>query len=80
MFHLDGLNFLSIPLTHKGFGMTIYSYTLVLNESEVIMLKEALKLMLRQCETEHVDGAKPPFWVWKQSERMLCRNYTRTLN
>jgi hypothetical protein len=47
--------------------MTTYSYTLVLNDSEVIMLEAALKLMLKHCEWELSGGPKAPFWAWQHS-------------
>ena len=54
--------------------MTTYSYTLVLNDSESIMLEEALKLMIQHCNDQMGGKPKAPFYAWKVcAERVQAR-------
>lgn len=58
--------------------MTTYAYTLILDDSEIIMLEAALKLMIKNC-SEHPDyGVKAPYWAYKHSaENVLSRLHER---
>ena len=62
--------------------MTTYSYTLVLNDSEMITLNAALGLMAEHCDRELKNGAQSPFFVWRrnaeQIQARLCANRLRT--
>lgn len=54
--------------------MTTYSYTLVLSDSEVIMLEAALQMMLAHCKQKLSDGPEAPFIAWERSaEHVLSR-------
>jgi hypothetical protein len=54
--------------------MTTFSYTLVLNDSEVIMLEAALQMMLAHCKQKLADGPEAPFIAWQISaENVLSR-------
>ena len=47
--------------------MTTYSYKIVLNDTESIMMKEAMKLMIEHCEEQIRDGPQAPFWAYKRA-------------
>jgi hypothetical protein len=47
--------------------MTTYSYTLELNDSEVIMLGAALQMMLEHCRHEIDVEPRAPFIAWQIS-------------
>lgn len=49
--------------------MTTYSYTLVMDDRERIMLEAALKMMLDHCNAELADGPKAPYWAWRRSAK-----------
>jgi hypothetical protein len=51
--------------------MTTFSYTLVLNDSEVIMLQAALEMMLAHCEHQLRDGPKAPYIAWQMSAKSV---------
>jgi hypothetical protein len=58
----------------KQLTMTTYSYTIILNDSEIIMLEAALKLMMTHCQEKLDEGEKAPFWAHKKSaEDVLAR-------
>jgi hypothetical protein len=58
----------------RKFRMTTYSYDLTLNDSEAIMLKSALKLMIEMCEINMTKGEGAPNWAHKKSaENVLFR-------
>jgi hypothetical protein len=41
--------------------MTTYAYTITMNDSEVIMLKAALELMIKHCQDKLDEGADATF-------------------
>lgn len=47
--------------------MTTYSYTIILNDSEVIALDEALKLLEGLCDRELKENPRAPFYAWRDS-------------
>jgi hypothetical protein len=51
--------------------MTTYAYTITLNDSEVIMIKAALDLMIKHCEEKLDKGAGAPFWDHKNSAQSV---------
>ena len=51
--------------------MTTYSYNLVLNDSEAIVLEVALEMMIKECQAELANGPKAPFWAWQRSAKDL---------
>ena len=53
--------------------MTTYSYNLALDDSEAIMLKEALTQMIKQCDEQLKDGPVAPFWAHKNSAMAVLR-------
>jgi hypothetical protein len=54
--------------------MSTYSYTVEFTDSEIIMLEESLKLMIKKCETELLIEPRPPFYAHKHSaEEVLKR-------
>jgi hypothetical protein len=58
--------------------MTTYSYNLVLDDGEIIMLKAALKLMVSLCDEQLRVKPEAPFFAWKHSaeklQTRLCSN------
>lgn len=56
--------------------MTTYSYTLVLNDTEMIALEQALHLMLTHCEHKLATEPGAPYYAWRDSvKRMQARLY-----
>jgi hypothetical protein len=53
--------------------MTTYSYTIVLDDSEAIMLEAALNLMDTHCREQLSEGPKAPFWAHQQSARSVLK-------
>jgi hypothetical protein len=54
--------------------MTTYSYSITMNDSEVIMLKSALKLMIKHCQDKIDKEEGAPYWVHRKSaQRVLER-------
>lgn len=47
--------------------MTTYSYSITFNDSEVIMLKSALELMIKHCQDKLDKGEGAPYWAHKHS-------------
>jgi hypothetical protein len=47
--------------------MTSFSYTLVLSDSEIIMLQAALEMMIKHCDRELAGGPAAPFIAWQIS-------------
>ena len=60
--------------------MTTYAYTITINDSEVIMLKAALELMIKHCQQNLDEGAGAPFWAHRQSaQSVLEKLYDNTI-
>jgi hypothetical protein len=58
--------------------MTTFSYTLVLNDSEMITLEAALKLMADHCDREIKTDPRPPFLAWRHNvEQIQSRLFSR---
>ena len=56
--------------------MTTYQYTVRLNDSECIMLAEALRFMVEHCAHEIESGSGAPYLEMKDSaEAVLSRLY-----
>ena len=51
--------------------MTTMSYKLSLNDSEMIMLEEALKMMIEKCEREITLNPRAPFFAHLGSAKAL---------
>ena len=47
--------------------MTTFIYKITLNDSEAIMMKAALELMIKHCQEKLDEGARAPFWAHKDS-------------
>jgi hypothetical protein len=47
--------------------MTTFSYRLILDDSEMIALGEALKHYRSICEAKVAEGAGAPYWAHRQS-------------
>lgn len=47
--------------------MTTFIYKITLNDSEAIMMKAALELMIKHCQERLDEGATAPFWAHKDS-------------
>lgn len=59
--------------------MTTYSYKLELDDSECIMLEEALKLMIMHCKEKIKEGKDAPYWAHLDSAKdVLSRLYDNT--
>jgi hypothetical protein len=60
--------------------MTTFAYTVTMNDSEVIMLKAALELMMKHCDDKLAEGAGPPYWAHKHSaESVLEKLFDKTI-
>jgi hypothetical protein len=60
--------------------MTTYAYTITMNDSEAIMLKAALELMIKHCQDKLDEGAGAPFWAHKNSaQNVLEKLYDNTI-
>ena len=60
--------------------MTTYAYTITMNDSEVIMLKAALELMISHCQDKLDEGAGAPYWAHKYSaQSVLEKLYDNTI-
>ena len=59
--------------------MTTFAYTISLNDSEAIMLKAALELIIKHCQ-EKLDAAEgAPYWAHKHSaQSVLDKLYDNT--
>lgn len=56
--------------------MTQFSYKVTLNDSEMIMIKAALKNMILHCEEQLENGKTAPYWAHKRSaQRVLDKLY-----
>ena len=53
--------------------MTTFAYTIVLNDSERIMIEAALNHMIELCDKELADGPKAPFWAHKNSAQSVLK-------
>ena len=49
--------------------MTTYAYTIILDDSEIIMMKAALELMIEHCQKKLDDGEGAPYWAHRHSAR-----------
>jgi len=49
--------------------MTTYTYPIILDDSESIMLQSALELMIKHCQQKIDEGAGAPYWAHKQSAK-----------
>lgn len=68
--------------------MTTFAYKIILDDSEVIMLEAALKMMIENCNKEldlaksKGESPKPPFWAHKHSAESVLQklhsNMTQT--
>jgi hypothetical protein len=59
--------------------MTTYAHTITFNDSEMIMLEEALKNMIALCDEKLKEGAGAPYWAHKHSaENVLNRMFDNT--
>jgi hypothetical protein len=59
--------------------MTSYSYKLVLNDSECIMMKEALEMMISHCEKMLKEEPCAPYYSWLASAKAVkSRMYENT--
>ena len=59
--------------------MTTYSYKIVLNDSEAIMLKAALELMIKHCQEKLDEGAGASYLAHKHKvQNILDRLYKNT--
>ena len=60
--------------------MTTYSYKIVLDDSEAIMLKAALELMRTHCQEKLDSGADAPYLAHKDSaQSVLNKLYENTI-
>jgi len=60
--------------------MTTYAYTVTMNDSEAIMLKAALELMIKHCQQKLDEGAGAPYWAHKHSaQSVLDKLYDSTI-
>ncbi|HER39776.1 MAG TPA: hypothetical protein ENO10_00975 [Salinimicrobium catena] len=56
--------------------MSQYQYTITFTDSEMIMLREALKNMIKECDKQLQNGPKAPYWAHKRSAaRVLHKLY-----
>lgn len=56
--------------------MTTFAYKITINDSEAIMLRAALDLMIKHCQEKLDEGAGSPFWAHKHSaESVLEKLY-----
>ena len=54
--------------------MTTYSYSITVDDSEVIAVETALYMYLQHCEEQLSNGPCAPYWAHKQNvERVLGR-------
>jgi hypothetical protein len=51
--------------------MTTYSYKLVLDDGEAIMMNAALEMMIKHCEDRLIDKSEAPFHVWLASAKAV---------
>ena len=59
--------------------MTTYSYKLVLDDGEAIMMNAALEMMIKHCEDRLIDKSEAPFHVWLASAKAVkSRMYLNT--
>ena len=62
--------------TNQQNTMTQFSYKIILNDSEMIMLRAALKNMILHCEAQLENGETAPYWAHKRNaEKVLNRLY-----
>ena len=60
--------------------MTTYSYKIVLNDSEQIMLKAAMELMITHCQEKIDSGAGAPYYAHKDSAQNVLRKLYNDVN
>lgn len=60
--------------------MTTYAFTITINDSEAIMLKAALELMIKHCQEKLDEEAGAPYWAHKHSaQNVLAKLYDNTI-
>ena len=60
--------------------MTTYSYKVTMNDSEIIMLKAALELMIKHCQQKIDEGEGAPYLAHKHSaQSVLGKLYDKTI-
>lgn len=47
--------------------MSTFSYTITFSDSQIIMLKSALELMIEHCQQNIDNGSGAPFWAHQES-------------
>lgn len=47
--------------------MTTFEYTITLDDSEAIMLEDALHLMIKHCQQKLDEEAGAPYWAHRKS-------------
>jgi hypothetical protein len=56
--------------------MTQYSYKIIFSDSEMIMLRAALRNMILHCDEQLENGETAPYWAHRDSaKRVLNRLY-----
>ena len=51
--------------------MTTFAYRITMNDSEAIMLKAALELMIKHCQQKLDDGAGAPYLAHRHSAQSV---------
>ena len=51
--------------------MTTYSYKLVLDDGEAIMMNIALEMMIKHCEDRLIEKSEAPFHAWLASAKAV---------
>ena len=51
--------------------MTTYIYRIVLDDSECIMMDEALEMMITYCEKKLLEEPGPPYYAWLRSAKAV---------
>ena len=51
--------------------MTTYQHTLIISDSESIMLESALKFMIERCERELATNPRPPYYAHLESAKAV---------
>ncbi|MBS1950126.1 MAG: hypothetical protein OJF59_000166 [Cytophagales bacterium] len=53
--------------------MSTYAYTIVFNDSEIIMLQSALSLMIDHCQKKLDEGEGAPYWAHLSSAKEVLK-------
>lgn len=60
--------------------MTIYTYTITVNDREVIVLKAALEFMIQHCQEKLNEKVEAPYWAYKHAaESVLNKLYDNVI-